>query len=84
MTDFTGRDIKIGDIVAFHSVSYKSLFRGFVYNIGEKMICVEYTPYAASPHVPNVDTRKHKVYPYQCVVLESEDPITLTKITRVI
>ena len=38
MNDFTDREIKIGDIVAFHSSGYKSLFKGYVYNIGEKML----------------------------------------------
>lgn len=84
MNDFTNREIKIGDVVAFHSSGYKSLFKGFVYNIGEKMICVEYTPYAASPIVPVVYTKKHKVYPYQCIILESQDPVTLTKTKRII
>lgn len=84
MNDFTDREIKIGDIVAFHSSGYKSLFKGYVYNIGEKMICVEYTPYAPSPIVPVGYTKKHYVYPHQCIVLESQDPVTLTKTTRIL
>ena len=84
MKDFTDREIVIGDVVAFYSSGYKSMYRGYVYNIGEKMICVEYTPYAASPRVLNVAIKKHKVYPYQCVILESQDPVTLTNFKRTI
>jgi hypothetical protein len=80
MKDFTDREIKLGDTVLFYSVGFKSMYRGRVYNIGEKMVCVEYNPYNSDPL--NVD--KYKVYPKQCVVLESEDPVTLTKISRIL
>lgn len=84
MKDFTNREIKIGDIVAFHSSGYKSLFKGYVYNIGEKMICVEYAPYGDAEYIHLGYIKKHKIYPHQCIVLESQDPVTLTKTTRIL
>lgn len=87
MKDFTNREIKIGDIVAFHSSGQKQMFQGYVYNIGEKMICVEYLPYPnigylPYPHISTTYTKKHKVYPSQCIILESIDPVTSTNIKR--
>ena len=80
MKDFTDREIKLGDTVLFYSVGYKSMYRGRVYNIGEKMVCVEYSP---SPNY-RFNVYKYKVYQKQCCVLESEDPVTLTKISRIL
>lgn len=80
MQDFTDREIKLGDVVVFYLTGYKSMYRGTVYKIGEKMICVEYNPNPLAP----LNVYKYKVYPHQCIVLESEDPITSTKISRIL
>lgn len=84
MKDLTNREIKIGDIVAFHSSGYKSLYRGYVYNIGEKMICVEYEPYGDVDYSSLGYVKKHKIYPRNCVIIASEDPTTLDKISRIL
>jgi hypothetical protein len=80
MKDFTDREIVIGDIVAFYSVSYKGMRSGRVYNLGEKMVCVEFAPYTSNL----LNIKKYKGYPKECIVLESEDPVTLTKISRML
>lgn len=60
MNDFTNREIKLGDTVAFFSKKFGKTYNGRIYNIGEKMVCVEYSPYFTRP----VDIQKYKVYPY--------------------
>ena len=67
MKDFNNREIKIGDIVAFYSFTYKGMYSGRVYNLGEKMVCVEFTPYTNNP----LNIKKYKGYPKECIVLES-------------
>lgn len=81
MKDLTGREISINDTIAFYSNTFKKMYRGNVYNLGEKMVCITYSPYETSSLN---DPWKHKVYPTNCVIIESEDRTTLAKIPRTI
>ena len=62
MKDFNDQEIQVGDEVIFYKVGYKRLMRGRVYNIGEKMVCVEYST------SPMSNIGKYKVYPLLCIL----------------
>ena len=79
MKDFTGRTINIGDDVIFYCKAYKSMQVGKVYNIGEKMVCVQFNFEIGDIIKPKV----YKVYPTHCIVFSSEVVDESGKVTRI-
>lgn len=82
MKDFTGREINIGDDVIFFAKMYNNMMQGIVYNIGEKMVCVQFHDKeyrACSLTKP----KTYKIYPDQCIICTSESIDATGIVTRV-